>query len=254
MPEFWGRVDLARTLALTAGFLCVAVLGSAPTARARRAPCPPEMALTVHSTCVDRYEATLETRQSNGGWKPHSPFAHPTAEEKVRAVSRRGVVPQAYVSQRQAAAACEAAGKRLCGNAEWFDACRGKVPTSYPYGSARQPGRCNDRGVSPLLKLFPDRDPKFVFSFETMNDPRLNQLAGTVARTGQFDRCGNSYGLLDMVGNLHEWTADRSGVFMGGYYLDTTQHGEGCYYMTTGHDTRYHDYSIGFRCCKDAER
>jgi hypothetical protein len=41
---------------------------------------------------------------------------------------------------------------------------------------------------------------------------------------------------------------------MGGYYLDTATHGEGCHYMTTGHDTRYHDYSIGFRCCKDEER
>jgi formylglycine-generating enzyme required for sulfatase activity len=212
------------------------------------------MALTQRGSCVDRYEGTLETLDKNGRWQARSPFTRPHASERVRAVSRRGVVPQAYVSQLEAAKACAGAGKRLCTNAEWFDACRGKVPTSYPYGTAREPGRCNDRGVSPLLRLFPDGDAKFVFSFETMNDPRLNQLAGTVARTGQFDRCGNSYGLKDMVGNLHEWTADPSGVFMGGYYLDTTQHGEGCHYMTTGHDTRYHDYSIGFRCCSDPQR
>ena len=55
-----------------------------------------------------------------------------------------------------------------------------------------------------------------------------------------------------MIGNLHEWTADRSGTFRGGFYLDNTTHGIGCIYRATGHSTIYRDYSTGFRCCADA--
>ena len=57
-----------------------------------------------------------------------------------------------------------------------------------------------------------------------------------------------------MVGNLHEWTSAASGTFRGGYYLDTTQHGSGCDYVTTAHNVKYHDYSTGFRCCKGGKR
>ena len=61
----------------------------------------------------------------------------------------------------------------------------------------------------------------------------------------------NRSGLYDMVGNLHEWTADPRGTFQGGYYLDTRENGEGCAYRTTAHGFDYHDYSTGFRCCAD---
>jgi hypothetical protein len=54
-----------------------------------------------------------------------------------------------------------------------------------------------------------------------------------------------------MVGNLHEWTADTQGTLRGGYYLDTERLGEGCDYAAIGHDTKYRDYSTGFRCCAD---
>jgi len=86
-----------------------------------------------------------------------------------------------------------------------------------------------------------------------MNDPQLNQLPGTVALTGAFDQCSNGYGAFDMVGNLHEWTNDPTGTFRGGYYMDTRLNGDGCTYVTRGHDTSYHDYSTGFRCCADVQ-
>lgn len=54
-----------------------------------------------------------------------------------------------------------------------------------------------------------------------------------------------------MVGNVHEWTADRNGTFRGGYYVEATLNGRGCDYVTTRHDAIYWDYSIGFRCCAD---
>jgi formylglycine-generating enzyme required for sulfatase activity len=56
-----------------------------------------------------------------------------------------------------------------------------------------------------------------------------------------------------MVGNLHEWTADPNGTFQGGYWLDTSLHGDGCAYRTIAHPFDYRDYSIGFRCCADPQ-
>ena len=87
-----------------------------------------------------------------------------------------------------------------------------------------------------------------------LNDPRLGQVDGALARTGSHPQCTNGYGVVDMVGNLHEWVktdpeAPR-GVFAGGYYLDTKLNGDGCNYRTTAHAHDYHDYSTGFRCCK----
>lgn len=89
-----------------------------------------------------------------------------------------------------------------------------------------------------------------------LNDPRLGQVDGALAKTGSHEACVNGYGALDMVGNLHEWVkTDPSaphGTFAGGYYLDTTINGDGCQYRTTAHAHDYHDYSTGFRCCADA--
>ncbi len=207
------------------------------------------MAPVAGRFCIDRYEASVDVINSKGTTvRRHSPYHKPTSS-RLRARSRRGVVPQAHFSQRQAADACAAAGKRLCTNEEWISACKGRRPTLYPYGDEHQEGRCNDNGVSPLRVLHGKDDSINTYGIDAMNDPRLNKIRGTVAKTSKFSRCRNSYGLHDMVGNLHEWTSDASGTFRGGYYLDTKTHGEGCDYRTTGHNTKYHDYSIGFRCC-----
>jgi LysM repeat protein len=200
--------------------------------------------------CIDAYEASLDVVGKSGRTlRRHSPYHTPKPGLRIGARTRRGDVPQAYLSQEQAAAACEAVGKRLCTDGEWVQACRGREPTRFPYGDEHVAGRCNDSGSSPLRKLHGADDSLETFGMEAMNDPRLNQQPNTVARTGRFSRCRNAYGVYDMVGNLHEWTADPAGTFRGGYYLDTTTHGEGCSYTTTGHNVKYHDYSVGFRCC-----
>jgi formylglycine-generating enzyme required for sulfatase activity len=203
--------------------------------------------------CIDRFEGSLVEVLPRGSRHSWDPFHTPSRESSYRAVSRRGVIPQGYISQRQARAACESADKRLCTEEEWNTACRGPSPTRYPYGDEHIEGRCNDRGINPVPRVF--RDTRDVFHFEQMNDPRLNQLPATVARTGQFTRCTNRYGVRDMVGNLHEWIDDvhgSLGVFRGGYFADTHQNGDGCAYATRAHSTGYHDYSTGFRCCANA--
>ena len=201
--------------------------------------CPPGMA-HVDTFCIDRFEASLV------GW---SPYVHP-AGQAVRAVSLRGAVPQAYLSQIEASAACVAAGKRLCTDAEWLRACQGPTGTTYPYGNTRMPGTCNDaRAVHPAVELYGTSD-SWIFSH--LDSPCLNQEANGLALTGSHAGCVAAEGPYDMMGNLHEWTADPAGTFRGGYYVDTTLNGNGCLYATTAHDTSYWDYSTGFRCCADS--
>ncbi len=90
-----------------------------------------------------------------------------------------------------------------------------------------------------------------------LNDPNLGQVEGALAKTGDHAQCVNGFGVFDMVGNLHEWVATDlqtpHGTFAGGYYLDTSQNGDGCNYRTVAHAHDYHDYSTGFRCCAEPQ-
>ena len=217
------------------------------------ASCPDDMASVDDRFCVDRFEASLVEVLADGSTAAWSPSAAPDAARTYRAVSLEGVVPQAYISGATAAAACQAAGKRLCQPVEWRSACGGSAKSTYPYGPSHVAGKCNDHGKSPMLVYYPQVEKGWnLVGAAEMNDPRLDQLPGTLTKTGELEGCVNDYGVHDMVGNLHEWTADPNGTFQGGYYLDTSQNGEGCSYRTAAHDFAYHDYSTGFRCCADA--
>ncbi len=223
--------------------------GVLPAPRAG-AVCPSEMALVANRFCVDRFEGTLVELQDDGRETAHSPYEPPLDDHVYFARSARGEVPQGYVSAAQAERACHASKKRLCAPVEWRAACGGSQGTTYPYGPTRVEGRCHDRGAAPMLVFHADTLKRGWGPLE-LNDPRLNQLEGTVAKTGAFPDCVNDFGVFDMVGNLDEWTADPNGTFQGGYWLDTSQHGEGCAYRTIAHGFGYHDYSTGFRCCAD---
>jgi formylglycine-generating enzyme len=230
--------------------------GPRPSMVARRIPppqtsaCPAEMESIEGKFCVDRYEASTVEINGDGSITAHSPFL-PVTGLRVKAVSKKAVIPQAYINRNEAEAACKEAGKRLCSNTEWVTACKGPTGTTFPYGNERKGGYCVDTNrVPPLSRLFAGLGGAR-FQFEPMNDPRLNQVPGTLAPTGSFARCTNGFRVFDMVGNVHEWTSDPSGTFRGGYYLDTHINGEGCNYRTVAHPATYHDYSTGFRCCSD---
>jgi sulfatase modifying factor 1 len=210
------------------------------------------MANVDNRFCVDRWEASLVELATDDREIPWSPFRQVEDGHRLRAVSRPDVYPQGYVSGAQAARACAEAGKRLCSPVEWRTACRGPESMTFGYSNSREPERCNDTARSPMLHYYPHfLEPSHYVGSKEMNDPRLNQLGGTLAKTGAHESCTNGYGVYDMVGNLHEWTNDPNGTFQGGYYLDTHENGDGCMYRTTAHDYAYHDYSTGFRCCAD---
>lgn len=226
-------------------------------------PCPPEMAFIDRGNtayCIDRWEAHTVTLASDGQTTPWPPnHTVGDVQDQLMAASDPGRTPQGYISGQQASLACERAGKRLCEIDEWIVACRGPKDTRYPYGDQRQPNLCNDRfrrlGRHPVVRLFeahaqPGTDSRQMWHPRWMNDPRLFDLDHTVAPTGSHERCTNDYGVFDMVGNLHEWVADPEGTFLGGFFMDTFQNGEGCEYRTRAHPFDYHDYSTGFRCCR----
>jgi formylglycine-generating enzyme required for sulfatase activity len=219
-------------------------------AEAEGQSCPEGMVSIRDKYCIDQYEASTVEILDAGMTRAHAYFL-PVDGLKVKAVSAKGVMPQAHISRDQAEKACKSAGKRLCTDVEWIEACRGTNSTRYPYGSARQDGYCNDHGVSAFRHYYgAGAEPsKEMYTFANMNDPRLNQLKGALAPTGAFTKCHNEFNVFDMVGNLHEWTAAKRGTFRGGYYLDAHLNGEGCDYRTTAHTPNYYDYSSGFRCC-----
>jgi sulfatase modifying factor 1 len=206
--------------------------------------CPPGM-LRVEWFCVDRFEATLETLDG----KPWSPYFNP-GDTPVRALSVEGAVPQGYISGDQAADACTNAGKRLCTDVEWLRACQGPDASTYPYGDIIQPGACNDaRAEHPVVEYFGTTDD---WIWSELGNACISQLPDSLDRTGENAGCITVDGAFDMMGNLHEWTADLAGTFRGGFYVDTVLNGPGCLYKTTAHDTSHSDYSTGFRCCADA--
>ncbi len=206
--------------------------------------CPPGM-LRVTTFCVDKYEATL-VRMDDGS--PWCPFDNP-GTTAVRAVSVAGTVPQAYISGDQAGVACMNAGKRLCADAEWLRACQGPNGDTYPYGDTDEPGVCNDHRAEHPAEEYYGTSASWIYTM--LDNACIDQLPETVDLTGSRTGCETAEGAFDMMGNVHEWTADPAGTFRGGYYMDTSQNGPGCLYATTAHDTSYWDYSTGFRCCAD---
>lgn len=238
------------TEAPPAGFDCDPAEHPTPNAglveAAGEGGCPDGMA-PVDDFCVDRYEASLVEVMPGGAERPWSPYHNPGATP-VRAVSVAGAVPQGYIDGVRAARACEAAGKRLCTDAEWLRACQWTDARTYPYGPARRPGVCNDaRAQHPAVELFPDAPNPFAL----IQDACINQLPASLARAGEHAACVTPEGIVDLMGNLHEWTADPEGTFRGGFYVDTVRNGNGCLYRTTAHDRGHWDYSTGFRCCAD---
>jgi hypothetical protein len=234
----------------------VPVIDAAQPVDLRVPACPAGM-IHIQAFCVDQYEAYVVEVDSAGNEMPHSPFDVIGTGMTVRAKTGPRQWPQAYISQVQATAACNNAGKRLCSATEFALACRGDDPTNYyPYGGETKiPGYCNEGKGSSMSRFFGTNANNWTYA--EFNDPILNEWDGGLAPTGQYSHCVSPYGVYDCVGNLHEWGSDAAdakghGRFRGGFYGDAEINGHGCLYVTSAHELTYHDYSTGFRCCADA--
>jgi hypothetical protein len=213
--------------------------------------CPPGMTpvKAKPGVCIDRWEAHVVELLEDDSEHTWSPYFNP-GTLRMRAKSAPNAIPQAYISQVQSIAACKNAGKRLCKDDEWIAACRSTKNTRFPYGADEKRGTCNDhREKHPAMEYLESHD---LSVFTKLEHPCINQVGDSLLPGGTKKECVTPEGVFDIVGNLHEWTADPSGHFRGGYYVDTWMNGHGCDYLTTAHEARYWDYSIGFRCCADA--
>jgi formylglycine-generating enzyme required for sulfatase activity len=163
--------------------------------------------------CLDRFEASRDdaTAQDDG-----------RDESVARSVA--GVLPWQVQDNATAAAACAAAGKRLCADDEWRLACRGVDDTDYPYGDSYQPTTCN--GIDAFGRA----------SFH-------------LAATGSFERCGNGWGAYDLSGNLWEHVAggDDMHVRGGAYNCSDSAALHRCDYVPGS----WTPSARGFRCCAD---
>jgi sulfatase modifying factor 1 len=235
-------------------------------------PCPLEMA-HIGRYCVDRWEGHLVTKNPDGTTALWSYYTRPENFDFI-AASADGVFPQAYISRVEAKKACTNAGKRLCSRAEWMRACKGSHGFRYPYGNDGKRGVCNTGKLHLLNTFFGTK--RGGWSYENFNDPKLNQEPGFLGKSGDYEKCHSDEDVYDIVGNLHEWINDDvgtdieqvlekdgverkdqpwragNGMFMGGFFSTTVEHGPGCTYTTIAHEPTYHDYSTGFRWCKTA--
>jgi hypothetical protein len=284
------RAGAAIVATLAAWFLAV---GGSHLAEARPASdsarahgCPPEM-VRVQGFCIDRWEVSLVDDKTESPLSPYYPpsfvaqnrvlyvwqiESHEWGDQRARdfplpalspwqrhhdyaprAISRAGAVPQGYLSQVLARGTCQRAGKRLCTSEEWKLACRGETGQRFPYGNDYVAGRCNvGRATHPAFVLHGNSsmghlDPRLNLVVEDGTDPLLRRAGSTEACVSRW----GDDGLLDMVGNLDEWVDDEGGMFVGGFYARPTT--QGCDAKITSHSGDYFDYSLGTRCCRDAQ-
>jgi formylglycine-generating enzyme required for sulfatase activity len=167
----------------------------------------PQHEVTLSAYCMDQTEVTVAAYKScvDAGGCSAAPLTVNSSVESSETAKRynrlcnradRPDHPINCIDWSQAAAYCTWQGKRLPTEAEWEYAARGSDARVYPWGN------------------------------EAPNAKRLNMCGGTCERlagevnggwdttpVGSYPEGASLFGVLDMVGNVGEWTADRYGSY-----------------------------------------
>jgi sulfatase modifying factor 1 len=236
------------------------VESAAPAAAAAPASdCPDEMELVAGRYCPRVSERCLEWARDDR--RRCLRFADPTrcvghrrsmrfCMDRYEWPNRRGELPQVMTTWNEAAAACRAAGRRLCTQDEWTFACEGEEMLPYPYGYERADGACtvDHRARAPDRVLLGSSDRAVSFA----EAARVYEAAPS----GSAGQCVSPFGVYDLVGSVDEWTVNTSGVpfrsaLKGGWWGRIRGR---CRPATLAHNEAFRYYQIGFRCCANVPR
>jgi sulfatase modifying factor 1 len=166
--------------------------------------------------------------------------------------NRKGAIPRVMVSWYEAKRLCEELGKRLCGDDEWNLACEGPARLPYVYGWKRDRSACNidKRWLKPNDGILANKG----VSPERLQE-ELDRLSKRVP-SGSMPRCKSPYGVMDMGGNVDEWTVNvtwkgkpHKSLLKGGHWMGGARNR--CRPVTARHDETTSYYAQGFRCCAD---
>lgn len=165
--------------------------------------------------------------------------------DKFEWPNKAGEKPQVMKTWYEARDACNAVGKRLCGDSEWTLACEGQDRLPYPYGYARNAEACN------IDRPHPEVNEKALANPLTRDAEVARLWQGETS--GSREACVSPFGAFDMTGNVDEWVVNESGMpyksgLKGGYWGPVRDR---CRPMTTAHYEQFSFYQVGFRCCAD---
>jgi serine/threonine-protein kinase len=159
-----------------------------------------EVTVKAYETCATEKGCTAVALTVNGpnrGWTQYcNDDKHPDH-------------PINCVDWNQAVAYCTWAGKRLPTEAEWEYAARGSDGRTYPWGdqapSAKLLNACGTECIKGVQSSDPSANSQTMYN---MDDGWVS-----TAPVGSFPAGASPFGVLDMAGNVYEWTADRYGVY-----------------------------------------
>jgi len=226
-----------------------------------------EVTVAAYVACSDAGKCTAAGRENF--FKVFDDFsaAQKTAVNglcNVREPASKASHPINCVDWEQAANYCKRQGGRLPTEAEWEFAARGPDGRAYPWGdeppSARFLNACGSECIAWGKKnhVFPDVTYKAMYD----EDDRFPNTSPV----GSFPEGKSRYGLVDVVGNVWEWTGDFYAEYTKDAQKDPTGPSSGDQRVARGGawngaepswvrpTYRYHfpatdrSYGVGFRC------
>jgi formylglycine-generating enzyme required for sulfatase activity len=173
--------------------------------------------LGVHEVTVSDYAACSDAGDCTAAHRS-AYFAAEAGEagESPASVALQGVMcnagedgrdqhPINCISHAQAASYCRARGERLPSEAEWEFAVRGPRSRSFPWGDAK-PTSAHVNACGQECKRWHEAQGVEAEIRELMY-PNSDGYSGT-APVGSFPLGATPEGVVDLIGNVFEWTAD----------------------------------------------
>ncbi len=232
--------------------------------------------VTVHASCMDRFEVTADAYRAcsdrgdckragvTNAWAGMTKVEARTYDPLCNAVDEaHGNHPVNCVDWSMADRFCRANGKRLPTEAEWEFAARGSDGRRFPWGdappSAKHLNACGpecvlwskEHGVRSDGSLFAEDDG-----------------FATTAPVGSFPLGASRWGVEDIVGNVWEWVADWYGPYTSADAVDPSGPATGVSRVVRGGawngaqpdwvrpSFRFHlpegtrSHGVGFRCAR----